>query len=479
MDFVLEVPDTNRFRRGQGIRSARSRLLAVSIAVFACTHSSADTILPTDPNIRYVGRFNLSNPLAPRMYWSGTHVIAWFKGTSCQVKLNCAGGKDFFNIIVDNGIPVKFGLTAGSQTISAASGLPDGDHKIEIFKRTSYKNDNTAFEGLITDAGKGLALLPPAPALKIQFYGDSITDGNSVDISPENFAPTYWNNYLTYAAITARNLDMQYVSTAASGIAVIYPWSTSPGFVMDSYYDRINPGEVASGSNKWDFTNDDPDIVVVNLFQNDASVNPAPHSAAETGAILDAYESLILKIRVAHPNAQIICALGSMNATASGSVWPGYVDTVVSRMKNNHGDNQIRSLFFPYKNTSGHPNVAEQAAMADQLTAFIQTNFSDLFSHDSDADGLTDVQEAKLATDPENPASFFALSIERAGSDANALQLTWPSCTGVKYRLWQSNDLTRWDLLRDWSNPESPPTDFLELGVVRPKSFFKIEAEPP
>ena len=46
---------------------------------------------------------------------------------------------------------------------------------------------------------KGLALLPPAPALKIQFYGDSITDGNAVDATSEDCSPAYWKNYLTYA----------------------------------------------------------------------------------------------------------------------------------------------------------------------------------------------------------------------------------------------------------------------------------------
>jgi hypothetical protein len=449
-------------------------------SLVTCQHSLADAILPTDPNIRYVGRFDTSNPLAPRMYWSGTHVVAWFEGTSCQVRLNCAGGKDFFNIIVDNGTPTKVGLAAGLQTVSAASGLPDGVHKIEIFKRTSYKNDNSAFEGFVTDAGKGLALLPPEPALKIQFYGDSITDGNSVDHTPEDFSPTYWNNYLTYAATTARNLNMRYVSTAASGIAVIYPSAIfGPGFIMDSYYDRINPSLGSSGANKWDYTNDDTDLAVINLFQNDSTSKAPPHTIAEQNAILDAYESFVLKIRAAHPHAEIICALGNMSATASGSVWPGYIDTVVSRMNNNHGDPKVHSLFFPYKNTGGHPSAAEQLTMANALTAFIQTNFAYLFARDSDSDGFTDVQEANLGTDPHNAGSFFSLAIEPTTSGINGMNLNWPSCTGVKYRVWESDSLSNWTILRDWTDAATPPLESFMHGGLPSWNFFRIEAALP
>jgi hypothetical protein len=300
-----------------------------------------------------------------------------------------------------------------------------------------------------------------------------------VDAPSDNNAATYWNNYLTYAALTARNLNMQYVCTAASGIAVLYPYSA--GFIMDNYYDRINPYVSSSGSNKWDFSNDDTDIVVINLFQNDLSNNPAPHTTAEVNAILDAYESLLLKFRAAHPNAEIICALGNMwGPTLPGSVWTGYVDAVVARMQNDHGDSKVHSLFFPFKGTGGHPIASEHVPMADALTAFIQTNLAYLFTSDSDSDGFTDVEEANLATDPNDPDSFFKLYIAPAGSGTNTINLTWPSCTGVKYRLWESSSLTNdWTLLRDWTDAETPPADSLQYSGLPSSRFFKIEAALP
>jgi hypothetical protein len=59
-----------------------------------------------------------------------------------------------------------------------------------------------------------------------------------------------------------------------------------------------------------------------------------------------------------------------MDATKEGSPWPGYIQKAVTELR----DKNILTHFFPYKNTSGHPNVKEQQAMADDLIAFIDQN---------------------------------------------------------------------------------------------------------
>jgi hypothetical protein len=58
-----------------------------------------------------------------------------------------------------------------------------------------------------------------------------------------------------------------------------------------------------------------------------------------------------------------------MDATREGSPWPGYIKSAAEQLK----DEQIYTHFFPYKNTPGHPDVAEQQAMADSLIRFIDS----------------------------------------------------------------------------------------------------------
>jgi hypothetical protein len=59
-----------------------------------------------------------------------------------------------------------------------------------------------------------------------------------------------------------------------------------------------------------------------------------------------------------------------MDATKEGSPWPGYVKQAVEQLH----DSKMYTLFFPYKNTGGHPKVAEQKIMANELIEFIDKN---------------------------------------------------------------------------------------------------------
>jgi hypothetical protein len=144
--------------------------------------------------------------------------------------------------------------------------------------------------------------------------------------------------------------------------------------IMPELYDRLDPADAKS---KWDFNNYHPNIVVVDLLQNDswlvkkpthtqfvARFGTTPPSDSFTVA---KYKDFIVQLRWRHPKATIICTLGSMDATKDGSAWPGYVTKAVSELK----DPKILTHFFKYNNTAKHPKKAEQAAMARSLIAFI------------------------------------------------------------------------------------------------------------
>jgi hypothetical protein len=144
-------------------------------------------------------------------------------------------------------------------------------------------------------------------------------------------------------------------------------------------YDRLDP---ADSTSKWDFAKFTPDIVVINLFQNDSWIVNMPDNeqfkyrfgtkAPDENFIINSYEDFVATIRDKYPDASIICVLGNMDATKEGSPWPGYVQKAVNQLN----DPKIYTLFFKYKNTPGHPKVDEQQAMADSLIEFIEKNIS-------------------------------------------------------------------------------------------------------
>jgi hypothetical protein len=283
---------------------------------------------------------------------------------------------NYYNVIIDKQVVLKFHTDTIKQSYILASGLKKGKHTVQLFKRTEWDKGKTLFFGFeLPQSAKLLA--PPAPQKrKMEFFGNSITCGyaNEDNSGKDSWFGYFQNNYMTYAAITARHFDAQYHCTAKSGIGIMLSWFP---LIMPEMYDRVDPTDPNS---KWNFANYQPDIVVINLFQNDSWLVNMPEraefknkfgtQAPNENYIVAAYKSFVATIREKYPNASIICALGSMDATREGSPWPRYIIKALEQLN----DDKIYSHFFAYKNAFGHPNVAEQQIMADSLIAFIEKN---------------------------------------------------------------------------------------------------------
>ncbi|MFC1568730.1 SGNH/GDSL hydrolase family protein [bacterium] len=331
---------------------------------------ASEPILSNHPNIQYTGRIDFSNSLAPVIFWPGTYIKANFEGTSLQVILDDSTGTNFYNVIIDNNVDDFLILYCrkGTHSYPVAVGLKDTIHHVMIFRRTEGFSGQTRFKGFILDTGKSLADAPERPARKIEFYGNSITCGmgNEVPDHDEDENNAKRNNYLAYGAITARNLNADYTCIAKSGIGVLISWFD---IIMPEYYDRLNPWKSDS---KWDFTQWTPDVVVINLFQNDSWLIKKLDPVPDEEQIIQAYLDFVALIRNTYQDANIICTLGSMDAVADSSAWPGYVQKAVDRFKDEQDDQKIDALFFAFDGTYKHPRVRHHEAMADKLTAFIK-----------------------------------------------------------------------------------------------------------
>ena len=142
-------------------------------------------------------------------------------------------------------------------------------------------------------------------------------------------------------------------------------------------YDRLDPTDPNS---KWNFSLYTPDLVIINLFQNDywlVKNTTHPEFKNRFGAnaptpefIIAEYKNFVQLVRNKYPDAQIICMLGNMNVTEQGSEWPGYVQKATAALN----DPKLFTLFVPYKGTPGHPRMSEQKMLASQLIEFIDKN---------------------------------------------------------------------------------------------------------
>jgi len=323
-----------------------------------------------NPQLQYTGRIDFADRARPMLSWPGTSVEGNFTGSSLAVKLEDQLGKNFFNVFID-GKPVVIEAAQGIKTYPVASGLTPGAHSFLITKRTEGEEGGTFFGGLeLADGGKLLAP-PPRKQRRIEFFGDSITSGmgnESPDDGPDHLLKDK-NNYMSYASITARALDAEAHITSQSGIGVMISWFP---FTMPDFYDQLSA--VGNNDTKWDFSSWTPDVVVVNLFQNDRwlidrekRLSPMPDDAQRIAA----YRTFVQKIRALYPKAYIVCALGSMDAVQEGSKWPGYVRTAVDQMRD-AGDARIDTIVFPWNGFGGHPRVKQHQYNAGLLTDFIR-----------------------------------------------------------------------------------------------------------
>ncbi|HXL72683.1 MAG TPA: hypothetical protein VN963_03575, partial [bacterium] len=79
--------------------------ITFGIAIFVSSYlvgtvaRSSVLVLANDPNIQYSGRFDFSNPLAPRFDWPAVSISAVFQGTSIGILLT--DGNNNYNAFID------------------------------------------------------------------------------------------------------------------------------------------------------------------------------------------------------------------------------------------------------------------------------------------------------------------------------------------------------------------------------------------
>ena len=352
-------------------------LTLISILILAPKIISAQKkdIPFNSPKIQYEGRVAFKDSAAC-INWSGSSISLNFKGSEISAILKDADTANYYNVILDDQLISKIQLDTIKKSYILASGLSERNHKIQLFKRTEWGKGQTFFYGFETNENAKVLSKSKPKKKKIEFFGDSITCGygNEVLNGRDSGTGHFENNYLTYGAITARHFDAQFSCIANSGIGIMVSWFPD---TMPDIYDLTDPHDK---NTLWDFNKYTPDVVVINLFQNDSWIVNQPKNGEfikkfgsqkpNEDFIVKSYQNFVKKIRTKYPKASIICVLGNMDATKEGSKWPDYIVKAVE----NFNDNKIYTHFFKYKNTPGHPKVSEQKAMADSLIAFINQN---------------------------------------------------------------------------------------------------------
>ncbi|HYP77900.1 MAG TPA: SGNH/GDSL hydrolase family protein [Polyangiaceae bacterium] len=319
----------------------------------------------TTPAIHYVGRVDTSGSTA-RFAWSGTGAVVRFNGTSASVNL---GGGQEYTVVVDGTVGPK--LTATDGVNSLAKGLTAGEHTVELYRRTEASQGESEIRGF--DFAGGTLLAPPPVTRRLEFIGDSITCGygNEGASASCGFTPQTENHYLSYAALTARELKAELSTIAWSGKGVVCNYGDDATSCMDplpTYYDRILPNRADS---TWDYARFQADAVVINLGTNDLSTNSDPDQATFEAA----YKKLLERVRHNYPNAHILCTNGPMLSGTDLVNVRKYLQNAVTAL----ADPKISTFEVPTQDGSdgfgcdSHPSLERHKKVAATVTAALKT----------------------------------------------------------------------------------------------------------
>lgn len=325
-----------------------------------------------DAGVRLQGRFDLTDAIRPSFGWSGSAMIARFSGTGATLRID--GSPNQFTVVVDGTVSAQvLRVVSGTTQYAVASGLASGVHNVVIWRRTEGNQDENRFLGLDVTGGQ-LQDPPAAPDRRIEIYGDSITAGYGMDGNGPScpFSPDTENHYLTYAAVTAREVDADLHAIAWSGIGMYRNWNV-PGASSDAMpyvYARTLPTESGSA---WDFGRWQPHAVVINLGTNDASTSGDPGAPYR-----NAYLDFVRTLRQKYPSTFFVLTIGPMLDGSALAAIKGHIQAVIST-RGGEGDTKMSFLEFPVQveadgyGCDWHPSAKTNAKMAILLTAELKT----------------------------------------------------------------------------------------------------------
>ncbi|MBR5444611.1 MAG: hypothetical protein IKV57_00715 [Clostridia bacterium] len=315
------------------------------------------------PYIRYTGRWNITEKYAVSTA-NGNYAEFAFSGDTAVIGFDmdgCSIPVPHVFISVDNGARVEVPLEAYIR-VSAA----EGEHTVKIILKSSVETQNrwsqplqakTAIRTL--EADTFLPLLEDNRKT-IEFLGDSITEGISIDNNGKytrygsHLDMVFWDDstagyaWLTAEALNLRPILMGYgcLGTTREGAGGIPPVCQSYPYTIEGC-----PMESANA-----------DFVVINHGTNDRG--------AEKEAFQKAYRELLFLVRRRNPKAEIIALTPFCGALAEE------IAAVVEAF--NHAEND--SVF--YINTTGwippeplHPTREGNKAVCRNLTEILRKKY--------------------------------------------------------------------------------------------------------
>lgn len=312
------------------------------------------TIIPTKENVKTLGRtLEYKDTLWMALSGSGAEFSVTGTKASVTLKADSSYSGDENNqvrvaVYVDGKRVADEMLSASETTISVFESATEETHTVRVIK-LSESAMSTCGISEITVAGE----IHPTEQkdMLIEFVGDSITCGYGVDDEDRDhhFSTKTEDVTKTYAYKTAEYLDADYSMVSFSGYGIVSGYTgtgeKSGEQLVPKFYEKLGfsygtyLGNGAPQKAEWDFSERQPDLVVINLGTNDNSY--VQKDADRKEEYITGYVSFLRTVRKRNPDARILCALGIMGTELCPAM-----EEAVERYCKETGDKNISSMRF-------------------------------------------------------------------------------------------------------------------------------------
>ena len=310
---------------------------------------------------------------------SASSVSFGFKGSECTVNLKAKDTYEHHNYVV---IEVD-GAYLGRKKIQPSGTLipikveGNGNHIITIYKATEAANGNVIFTGAKGDIFK----IEQPSKKKIEFIGDSITCGMGNDTKDIPCDTGLWfdqhNAYYSYAPITARQLDADFLLSSVSGIGMYRNWNDEhekeaimPDVYENLYLNKDNTKPYTFGFN--------PDVTCIALGTNDFSEGDGkkPRLPFNEDKYVANYISFIKTVYKHSPDTQIFLLDSPMVNGERSKTFANCLNRIKDAINNEKAHKPVSVFIFKAVTPHGcgyHPEIEDDKLMASQLAPYLKT----------------------------------------------------------------------------------------------------------
>lgn len=309
--------------------------------------------------INYYGRVMQRTAESVMFYNTASAFEVRFIGSSLKASLRASAEALRVQVYIDGEAQKEQTRISAFRTeYTFASGLAEGvAHTVRVVKVNSASKGNIELSGIATDGA--FVEAPEKPALKFEFYGDSITAGYGVNAlagqvdTVENEDGTAAFAYLASEMLGAQASVMSY-----SGISAVVPaWTQT---LMSQTFRQYAPGVLSA---EWDFSSYQADVVFVCLGTND--YYGIQQGAGTNESFVNGFVQFVSDLRAKTPEASIVLCYGMMHKN---------LDAQFREIVRKCGDPGVYYLPMDIVESggyNGHPGRSGQKAGAEQLVGFL------------------------------------------------------------------------------------------------------------